>query len=265
MSEQTDYIYGRNAVLEALASGKEIEKIFISFNSQGETVKEVFNKARVAKVTCSKLDSRKFQRLEREVCPRDARTQGIIAQISLVEVLSVEDLIKKSFEKAENPFIIILDEITDPHNLGAIARSAECAGAGGIILPERNSAPVTPTAVKISAGALQHIPVAKSASLLRAFDVLREHDFTIIGTDISAKESYTDLIYEAPIAIVIGSEGKGMRPSLRKNCDELIKIPLAGKIGSLNASVSAGVIMFEILRQKTEAQSISGECSVSPE
>ena len=166
------------------------------------------------------------------------------------KLYSIVELIEKT-KNITNPIFVALDEISDPHNFGAIARSAECSGCSGVIITERNSAPITPTAIKISAGALEHIPVAKVTNLQQSLKVLKDNGFWIIGTDADAERVYTDEIYNSPIVIVIGSEGKGMRLILKKDCDFLVKIPLKGKVTSLNASVSAAVILFEIQRQRS--------------
>jgi 23S rRNA (guanosine2251-2'-O)-methyltransferase len=251
MNEKESYIYGRNAVLEALASGKPVEKIFISFGTQGESINKIFASAKRDKIPCSNLDKRKFAALEKEVCPKEAKSQGVIALMRSFETYDLLDLIMDSLEQAKNPVIVILDGITDPHNFGAIARSAVCSGAYGIVVPERNSAPISPVAVKASAGALEHIPVSRVTNLIQALETLKEQGFWIIGTDMQADRLYTDSnIYNRPVALIIGSEGEGMRHSTRKHCDMLISIPMSGKVSSLNASVSAGVILFEIKRQR---------------
>src|SRR5690606_20586070 len=149
-----------------------------------------------------------------------------------------------------NPILVMLDEINDPHNLGAIARTAECSGVSGIILPERNSSPVTPAAIKSSAGALNHIDVCKTVNMIQAIKKLKDNGFWIVGTSLEAKQSYTTKIYDRPTVLVIGNEGKGMKPSLQKHCDNLVRIPILGKIESLNASVSCGIVLYEALRQK---------------
>jgi 23S rRNA (guanosine2251-2'-O)-methyltransferase len=155
-----------------------------------------------------------------------------------------------AYNQSENPVLVALDGITDPQNLGAIARTAECVGASGLIITERNSSPINSFAVKASAGALNKIPVCRVTNLASELTNLKEHGFWIVGTDLEANSNYTDDIYKSPIIVVIGSEDKGMRPRVRKVCDHLVKIPMKGSTQSLNASVSSGVILFEIFRQK---------------
>lgn len=259
MSEEKGYIYGKNAILESLNSQDgRLSKIFFCYGVQSKEISVIIAKARKQKIPCVQYDKRKFIDLEHKVCPRDSRSQGVIALRNLVDSLTIGELIKKS-SKVKNPIVVILDGVTDPHNLGAIARSVECAGAFGMVLPERNSAPITPVAIKASAGALEHLPLAYSTNLNLAIEKLKEAGFWVIGTSDKANKTYTDKIYDSPIAIIIGSEGSGMKPSTAKHCDFLVKIPLFGKINSLNASVAAGVLLFEAVRQRNVVQPIANE------
>jgi len=252
MEEKTAYIFGRNAVLEALiGDSSKIEKIFITFGASGESINKIFSLAKKNKVLCVKQDNRKFIALEKSVTPKGATTQGVIALLRMFETIELSDLIKKSFKKEKYPVIVALDEITDPHNLGAIARTSECSGVSGIILSERESAPITPTAIKISSGALEHLPVAKVGSCSQAFEKLKEAGFWIIGTDMQGEQVYTEFDFNRPVVIIIGSEGKGLRQSTLEYCDALLRIPIKGKVGSLNASVSAGIVLYEIVRQRS--------------
>ena len=250
MENNANYIYGRNAVIEALNANAELEKVFLMYGIQPAFADKIRFLCKKANVPCVVFDKKKFENLEKQACPDNSKSQGVIASKTLVDTISVEELIEIAFSKEKNPVIVALDEINDPHNLGAIARSVECSGAIGIIQPERNSAPISATAVKISAGALELVPVAKTTNFNRALELLKEAGFWIIGTEMNADSEYSDDIYNMPIVIVIGNEGKGMRPSTAKHCDKTIKIPMSGKINSLNASVSAGIILFEIARQK---------------
>mgnify|MGYP000963981409 CR=1 FL=1 len=252
MKSDNFYIYGRNAVLEALESGQAMQKVYVMFGAQGGSVQKVFVKAKKNKIQCAFTDKKKFQELEKTVCGSPGKSQGVIALINPFEIISTDEFIKKSFLIAPKPVAVILDGISDPHNLGAIARSAECSGAAGIILSERNSAPVTPAAVKVSAGALGHLFVANAGNLIQAIGQLKAAGYWIVGADDSADKLYTAKIYDSPIAVIIGNEGKGISPSLKKHCDFLVKIPLKGKVTSLNASVASGIILFEILRQRNQ-------------
>ncbi len=249
MQPDDTYIFGRNAVLEALKAGRDIEKIFIGYGSSGPTIAQIYKEAKKNKIPHVTYDKKRFANLAKKALTTQEKSQGVIAIVSLIKTIELEDLLEIAWQKEENPVIAALDEINDPHNLGAIARSAECAGVAGIILPERRTVPVTSAAIKASAGALEHIKVADVGNLAVALDKCKEAGFWIIGTDSEAQQPYTDNIYDRPGVIVIGSEGKGIRNITKKACDILVKIPLKGKISSLNASVAAGVILFERLRQ----------------
>lgn len=249
MNKSTDYVYGRNAIIEAIMTDKA-EKIFISYGTQGATINKILAFADKANVPCVRYDKRKFNKLEKEICPTPSSSQGVIALIKRVETVELEDLIEQSL-KVNAPLLVLLDGITDPHNLGAISRSVECVGGQGIIMEEKNSSPINSVAIKVSAGALEHLSVCKVSNLIDAINLLKENGFVVIGTHLNGDKYYDDIDYRRPIALIIGSEGKGMRPHITKQCDVLTKIPMKGKIQSLNASVSTGVILFEILRQRS--------------
>lgn len=245
------YIYGRNAVLEAISAGRAIEKIFIAYGSEGAAIDSIRQEARKAGISFTTADREKFGTMERELRAGKNAAQGVIALCSLGVTLDLQTLITNSYDDTDTPMLLALDGITDPHNLGALARSAECAGFSGIILPSGHSSPITPTAVKASAGALEHIPVAKAGELSVALKDCKSAGFNLIGAAGESARSYTDEYnYDVPIVLVIGSEGEGLRPNIRKLCDELVKIPMSGKIESLNASVAGGILMFEIRRQR---------------
>ncbi|MCB0701608.1 MAG: 23S rRNA (guanosine(2251)-2'-O)-methyltransferase RlmB [Candidatus Kapaibacterium sp.] len=244
-----NYIYGKNAVLQGIEANK-VEKIFIAFGAQGASINRIFKEANKNGISVTKYDRKRFRDLEKNVCPGDNLSQNVIAVTKQVDTLTIVDILEKSYEKTDNPLIVALDEITDPQNLGAIARSAECAGATALLITERNSAPINSFAVKASAGALTKIPIAKVTNLATELSNLKEHGFWIVGTEVDTDTVYTEEIYNSPIVLVIGSEGNGMRPRVKKVCDHLIKIPMLGTTQSLNASVSAGIVLFEILRQR---------------
>ena len=236
--------------MEAIAGEKKIEKIFIAFGTQGDKIGRIFSQAKKNKIAVSKIDKRKLRSLEKIAGVPHGKSQGVIAITRTFDLLSADEFIIKVFEKDAKPLIVLLDEISDPQNLGAIARSIECAGGTGMMTTSKNSAPINPTAIKASAGALELIPVSKVGSLVQAIEKLKEVGFWVLGTAMDGEKYFTETFYDTPIAIVIGSEGKGIRPSTRKHCDILVKIPLFGKIDSLNASVSAGLILYEAVRQR---------------
>lgn len=244
------YIYGRNSVIEALHANEKIAKIYIVFGAQGAPIDKILFLARKAEVQVVKHDKNKFAKLENTVCGDSAKSQGVIALLEMTETVELEEILIPKMENGGHSILIALDEIEDPHNLGAIARSAVCAGVQGMILPERNSAQITPATIKTSAGAIEHIKISRVPNLGLAIDKAKEAGFWIVGAEADGEHFYSDNIYDKAILLVIGSEGKGIRPSIRKKCDYLVKIPLKGAVNSLNASVSAGILLFEIQRQQ---------------
>jgi len=245
------YIYGRNPVIESLKGNTPPQKIFLSFNSQGSSINTIYRLANERKVQTVKWDRAKFSRLENEIGITPKSSQGVIALSQAGNLIEPEQLIADSLTET-NPVLVILDEIKDVHNLGAIARSAAASGAKGIIIPDRSSAPVTPTAIKISAGVLNNFPVAISNNLKQTIEYAKNEGFWVIGTEMNASRSYSDQIYARPVCLVIGSEEKGMRQSVKSKCDDTVSIPLASDVESLNASVAAGIILFEIARQRNQ-------------
>lgn len=249
-----NYIYGRNAAIEALLAGDSLEKIYIASGASGEPINKIYSLAKKTGVPCSRFDKRKFADLEKRSGAGRNKSQGVVALASPVEYLSVEGLADSAFSREDKPLIVALDGVSDPQNFGAIARSAECGGAAGLIIPTRNSAPLSPAAMKASAGALERLDLAKAESLSGALEYLKERDFWIIGSDCAAERNYFENLYDRAVCLVVGSEGDGIGGQVRAICDFFVKIPLVGAIESLNASVSAGIIIFEILRQKITSQ-----------
>lgn len=246
------YIYGRNAVSQLLESDNpSINKIFIPFSSSGTSISRIFTLAKQNKIPISKMDNRKFKDLENRIGCKHGESQGIIALKELVSLLNDFELFEYALSQNKNPIIVALDGIEDPHNLGAIARSVECSGATGILISEKGSSPITPTAVKVSTGALEMIKVSSVGNLHNSLQLAKDMGFWIVGTDMDAKRNYYDDVYDRPVILVIGSEGKGMKSNIKKLCDDVIKIPMEGKIESLNASVSTAIILFERLRQQS--------------
>ncbi len=251
------YIFGRNAVAEALAAGKKIEKIFCQYGSEGSTITALRIQAENAHIPFALMDKQKFRTLEREVCGENENAQGVIALVSAVKTFSIGELIEQVFAVSEQPMLIALDGITDPHNVGAIARSAECAGFHGIIVPELRAAPLSGTAMKTSAGALQHIAVAKTSNLAKALEDCRNAGFRIVALESEAVNDYSktlqqDGLFNEPMVIVVGSEGEGIQRIVRRICTDAVSIPLQGRVASLNASVAAGIVMFEVVRQRLQ-------------
>ncbi len=241
--EVTGLIVGRNPVMEALKSGKALDTIYVNENAGG-SIGAITRIARERGIVIKNVSDQKLT----QMCG-GASHQGIIASGACAEYVSVEDILAISKKKDTAPFIIICDEIEDPHNLGAIIRTAEAAGADGIIIPKRRSASLNATVFKTSAGAASWLPVARVANLGAAIDELKKNGIWIYGTDASG-ENYSDTSFTGPIGLVIGSEGFGMGRLIRDKCDFLVKLPMYGKITSLNASVAAGIFMYEAVRQR---------------
>lgn len=245
--EDDDYmqnlIIGRNPVLEALKSDRQIDKVFVDDNAGGsivQIIKLAKEKGIVVKsVTPQKLDG----------MSRGGVHQGVVATGACAEYVTPEEIIQIAKDKGEDPFVIICDEIEDPHNLGAIIRTAECAGAHGVIIPKRRSASLNITVFKTSAGAASVVPVARVSNIAQTIDYLKENGVWIYGTDASGSD-YTEVDFTGGVGLVIGSEGFGMGRLIKDKCDYLLRLPLKGKITSLNASVAGGIFMYEVVRQR---------------
>ena len=249
----SEIIAGRNAVLEALKSGREIEKINIQKTGDGEhpsgSIKQIIAKAKEAKIPVYHSDKAFMDKL---LDGAKVNCQGVIATASDFSYCSVEYMLALAEERGEKPFIIILDGLEDPHNLGAIMRTAECAGAHGLIIPKRRSVGLTAVVAKTSAGALEYLPVARVSNIVNTIRELKERGLWIYGTAADADSSLYRTNLTGPAAIVIGNEGEGMSRLVRESCDVLVSIPMKGKISSLNASAAAAVMLYEALRQRQE-------------
>lgn len=239
------YIYGIRPVEEALRAGTSMEKIYVSFGVGGKAVEDIRRSSRAKAVPCAVMDKRKFAELERTVGDKIV-SQGVIALVSASPHITEEQCLE--LLRKQGNIAVALDEITDPHNLGAIARSAECFGACAVILPVTGSASVTPAAVKVSAGALEHLPVCRVASLSQFISHCADRGVTIVGTAPDGEELSDFSKPDSSIILVIGSEGRGIRPSIRERCGAVLRIPLSGKTQSLNASVSAGIVLYELTK-----------------
>lgn len=242
-----DIVIGRNSVLELIKSGKDINKLYIQKGNRHGSINEIISRARENKIVIKEVEKNKLD----EMC-ENQNHQGVIATVPPFEYSDIDDILNLAKQKNEDPFIIILDQIEDPHNLGSIIRTAECVGAHGVIIPKRRSAEVNSTVNKTSAGAVQYVKVARVNNLNDTIKYLKENDVWIYGTDAGAKSYYNEQNYKGGVAIVIGSEGYGMNKLVAKNCDFLVKIPMKGKVNSLNASVSAAIMMYEVLNQRSK-------------
>ncbi|MDE5843035.1 MAG: 23S rRNA (guanosine(2251)-2'-O)-methyltransferase RlmB [Muribaculaceae bacterium] len=242
--EKKDYIFGIRAVIEAIEADKNIDKVLIRKDLSGELAKELHAKIKEYGVVTQKVPVEKLNRITMK------NHQGAIAILSPISYSRLEDLIPLFYEEGRNPFVILLDGLTDTRNFGAIARTAECVGADAIVIPERGSVSVTPDAVKTSAGALLHIPVCRERSILDAVRMLKDNGYKIVGATEKSHLNYTEIDYNLPVGIVMGSEDTGISNEVLRACDELGAIPICGHIGSLNVSVAAGVMMYEVIRQR---------------
>ncbi len=239
-------IIGRKPVLEAINSGEEIEQVYILNGQHGGIIESIRIAAKKKGIKCNLIPFEKFRSIT-----NNPNAQGVAAKKSEQKFYQLEEIISLS-KKSKYPLLLILDSIQDTHNAGAIIRTAECSGVNGIILTKHNSAPINETVVKTSAGATEHVKLCQVTNLAQALKQLKEEGFWIIGSSLSeGSRVYTEVDYKIPLALVLGNEEKGIRRLTIDNCDLLIKIPMAGKIQSLNVSVSAGIILFEILRQRS--------------
>ena len=238
-------IEGRNAVVEALKNDRTIENILINSSSVGHSLNIIYALAKEKKIVIKEVDKQKLNAIS-----ETGNHQGVIAIVNSYEYSSVEEILNYAEEKGEKPFIIILDEIEDPHNFGSIIRTAEIVGVHGIIIPKRRNVAVTPTVHRTSVGAVEHMKIAKVTNINATIDDLKEKGVWIYGADINGEAYCHETNMEGAIALVIGSEGRGISRLTLKKCDVLVKIPMVGKINSLNASVAGGILMYEVLRQK---------------
>lgn len=237
-------IEGRNAVLEAFRSGKTIDKLFVLDGCQDGPVKSIIREAKKTDTIINFVDKERLDRLA-----GTGHHQGVVAQAAAYEYAEVEDILKAAKDKGEAPFIFILDEIEDPHNLGAIIRTANQAGAHGIIIPKRRAVGLTATVAKTSAGAINYTPVAKVTNISKTIEDLKKQGMWFVCADMDGTTMY-DLNLTGPIGLVIGNEGSGVGRLVKEKCDFVASIPMKGDIDSLNASVAAGVLAYEIVRQR---------------
>lgn len=244
--QQTEgLIAGKHPVLEALRSGREINKIWIAEGAQKSVTGAILGEAKKHGIVIQFVDKRKLDQLAPGLTH-----QGVVAQAAAVDYVDLEELLEIPTRKGETPFFIILDEIEDPHNLGSILRTAECTGVHGVIIPKRRSVGLTATVLKTSAGAAEHIPVARVTNLAQTIERMQEAGVWIAGADVGATADVYQQKFDMPLAFVIGNESKGLGRLVKEKCDFLVKLPMAGRLNSLNASVAAGVLMYEVLRQR---------------
>ncbi|WP_449538461.1 23S rRNA (guanosine(2251)-2'-O)-methyltransferase RlmB [Ferdinandcohnia sp. Marseille-Q9671] len=240
----SDFIIGKNPVIEALKSERDINKIWIAEGSNRGQMNQITSLAKETNVLVQFVPKKKIDQMV------EGNHQGVVAQVAAYEYSEVDDILAAAEKRNEPPFIILLDELEDPHNLGSILRTADAAGAHGVIIPKRRAVGLTATVAKASTGAIEYVPVARVTNLARTIDELKERGVWIVGTDAKGKEDYRNVDGNMPIGLVIGSEGKGMGRLIRDKCDFLLRLPMQGKVTSLNASVAASLLMYEVYRKR---------------
>ena len=239
-----EIIFGIRAVAEAVQAGKTIDKILVKQDLQGEVIKELFAVLKGLPIRIQRVPMERLNRITRK------NHQGVIAFLSAVMYHRLEDLIPFVYEQGQDPFVVLLDGITDVRNFGAIARTCECAGVHTLVIPSQESVSVNSDAMKTSAGALNILPVCKETSINRSIRLLKESGLTVIAASEKGTKNYTEATYTSPVAIVMGAEDIGVSPENLRLCDEIVKIPLFGTIGSLNVSVATSILVYEVVRQR---------------
>ncbi|MCC5895451.1 MAG: 23S rRNA (guanosine(2251)-2'-O)-methyltransferase RlmB [Alkalibacterium sp.] len=243
-AESDEMVYGRNPVMETLKSTRDVNKLFVQDGLSGDKINSVLKEAKKRKVQLSFVPKTKLDNLS-----DGGNHQGVVLAASPVNYASIDDLFAKAEEKGEQPFFLLLDGIEDPHNLGSIIRTADASGAHGVIIPKRRAVGLTSTVAKSSAGAIEHVLVARVTNMAMTIDELKERGLWIFGTDMKGKD-YRHWDVSSPVGLVIGSEGKGMSRLVKDKVDETLSIPMIGDTQSLNASVASGLLMYEVYRKR---------------
>lgn len=242
-----DMVVGRNAVMEALKGSRSVNKLMIANGSTEGSIKEIIAVAKEKGVNIQYWDRSKLDSIARGI-----RHQGVLAQVAPVQYAELEDILQVAKDRNEPPFIVLLDELEDPHNLGAILRTADAAGVHGVLIPKHRSCPLSATVAKTSAGAVEHVPVARVGNLVQTIKKLKQEGLWVAAADMDGKDYYdTDLT--GPLLLIIGSEGQGVGRLVKEQCDFVVRIPMVGKINSLNASVAGSILMYEAMKQRRKA------------
>ena len=245
----SELILGRRPVQEALKARRSLEKVVFMHGIRGEMLDEIRVLARRQGIPVAEGSKEQFREFEMR-----GRSQGVVAIVGAAEYVEVDEILNIARNRNEPPFILILDEIEDPHNLGALLRTAECAGVHGAVIPKHHSASVNETVEKTSAGASSHLALARVTNIARTLDELKENNVWIVGTDAAAEKAYFEMDYSGGVGILVGNEGRGIRRLVKEKCDFLVRIPLHGRIESLNASVAGGLVMYEVARGRRYAK-----------
>ncbi len=241
----SDVITGRNSVMEALRAGTSIEKIVLLYGAKGNGIERIKVLARERGIPCVEVNKQRFRELA-----NDATTQGVVAIVGRHTYVSVDEILQFAGERNEPPLVLVLDELEDPHNIGALIRTAESAAVHGVVIPKHHSAPITQTVAKTSAGAIEHMRVAKVTNIAQTLEELKSEGLWVVGADPEGDRFFYEVDYAMPVAIVIGNEGRGIRRLVKQKCDFLVRIPMLGKIRSLNASVAGALILYEAVRKR---------------
>lgn len=242
-----DMVAGRNAVMEALKGSRSVNKLMIANGSTEGSIKEIIAVAKEKGVNIQYWDRSKLDSIARGI-----RHQGVLAQVAPVQYAELEDILQVAKDRNEPPFIVLLDELEDPHNLGAILRTADAAGVHGVLIPKHRSCPLSATVAKTSAGAVEHVPVARVGNMVQTIKKLKQEGLWVAAADMDGKDYYdTDLT--GPLLLIIGSEGQGVGRLVKEQCDFVVRIPMVGKINSLNASVAGSILMYEAMKQRRKA------------
>ena len=236
-------VVGKNPVREALKSGRPVDKVLFAQGEKTGGMGEIIGLAKERGIPVQALDRARLDTLT-----GNSRHQGVMAYIAARDYAELEDILEKS---GDNPFILLLDEINDPHNLGAILRTAEAAGVNCVVIPKRRSVSLTPTVARVSAGAVEYVPVARVTNMVQTIEALKEKGLWVVGAESGGRQLYWEAKLDGPLALVVGGEDKGLGRLVREKCDLMVKLPMMGRIGSLNASVAAGLLLYEGLRQRT--------------
>lgn len=244
MLDKNEYIYGLRAVIEAIEAGKDIDKVFVRKDLSGDLAREFFETARRYGIVLQRVPAERIDRITRK------NHQGVLAVLSAVTYQTLDNLVPQLYEEGKMPFVMLLDGVTDVRNFGAIARTCECAGGDAIVIPERGGVGVSGDAMKTSAGALNYLPVCREKSILGAVKFLKDNGYQIVAATEKGARNYTEGDYTGPVAIVMGAEDVGISPEILRTADTLAAIPQLGSIGSLNVSVAAGVMLYEVVRQR---------------
>ena len=242
---ESDKIEGRNPVLEALKAEREIDKILIAKGAEQGSVQKIIGVAKDRGILIQYVERQKLDQLS-----ETHAHQGIIAFVAAYRYVEVEEILDKAAQKQEAPFVVILDEITDPHNLGSILRTANAAGVHGVIIPKRRAVGLTAVVAKTSAGAIEYVPVAKVSNIAQTIEYLKEKGLWVVGADMDGQSTYYEQDLTGNMALVIGSEGQGIGRLIKEKCDFIVRIPMKGQLSSLNASVASSLMMYEIMRQR---------------